>query len=112
MDITPEMISALSPLITGVLFVGLAWGWRRFRAVLNENRDATISAVDGMRSDVAELKNDFRALGVEIRQHQAEDDVRFHSQGERLATVEGKNHVLETMLTTLLTRGSYDKADS
>src|SRR3990167_1010414 len=89
----PAIISAVSPLVTGVLGGVLYWGWRKFVKRLDENRDVTLTAV-------ASLDKKVDAMMQVQKEHQDVDTALFQNYGTRLATNEGKLDVLVQVIAT------------
>ena len=91
------IISAVSPIASGLVMGLLYWGWRKFIRRLDENRDVTLGAVN-------QLGADFAALSNKVVLHQGEDTTMFNAQGERIARLEGGQAVLTQIAAAQATR--------
>jgi hypothetical protein len=80
------IISAVSPMVSGLIVALLFWGWRKFVQRIDENRELTLG-----------MKADFKALSDKVVLHQGEDSTMFNAQGERIARTEGAIDVLKAI---------------
>jgi hypothetical protein len=81
------IISAVSPMVSGVIVGLLFWGWKKFVNRLDENRDVTLAAVAKVEAKQSEMNRQFA-------EHTIEDAAIFKAQGERIAKNEGALEVL------------------